>query len=685
MRDEAEKRIGHLYPKATLPDGSQAPVIAWIWARTVRCPNPACGVRMPLARSWWLGKKKSKECYIVPRMADGEVTFSIGHDIKHAPTKDNDGTVKRTGAVCVGCGSAVPLAYIRAEGKAKRIGTQLMAIVAEGHRRRIYLPPNDKHEQAANIARPDGVPDTELPKQALGFRVQGYGMTQHADLFTNRQLVALTTFADLVLDAREQVSKDAEIVERLSDNDVRQYANVVATYLAFLVGKIADRNSEICTWDSSPSKETPRSTFARQAIPMTWDIAEGNIFGAASGNFDDNVEFVARVVKRLGAGRAGHARQRDAMVDPELAGVVCTDPPYYDNVGYADLADFFYIWLRRCLVEVYPELFGTMLTPKASELVADPARHGKGAEQFFENGFVQTFTVMRAKHVLHLPMAVFYAFKQTESDAKSGEVASTGWEKLLEGLLQAGWSITSTWPMRTELGNRMRSLKSNALASSIVLSCRPRQSDAGSIDRRGYLGALRVELPTALKKLQQGSIAPVDLAQAAIGPGMAVFSRYGQVIEPDGSPMRVRTALTLINQVLAEVISEQEGDFDVDTRWCLKWFELYGFDDGVYGRAETLASAYNVSIAGLERAGVLSSRAGKVTLFSPADLPDDYDPDRDDRISAWEFVLHLAKRLDEKGVGAAAAFMQAAADRVDADTTKELCYSTGWPRRGRTW
>lgn len=644
MRDEAERRIGHLYPQATLSDGRTATVIAWIWARTVTCPNPACQATMPLVRSFWLGKKKGKEAWVRPVVEGTRVRFEISHGSSGPPV---EGTVGRTGAICIVCNSPVPLAHVRSEGKAGRMGAQLMAIVAEGNRQRIYLPPEPDHEGVADVPRPGGEPDTELPEQALGFRVQGYGMTRHADLFTNRQLTALCAFSDLVGEARQRI---------IADGGKPAYADAVVTYLTFLVGKIADRNSAICTWDSSPSKETPRSTFARQAIPMTWDFAEGNIFAAASGNFSDAIAFEAAAIDGLPAHR-GDAAQADATGERlERSLLISTDPPYYDNVGYADLSDFFYVWLRRSLAPTYPVLFSTMHTPKSAELIADPFRCDGDklkAEQQFEKGFERAFASLRKAADPAYPLTVFYAFKQSEHD-ESG-VASTGWETMLAGLLHSGFAVTATWPMRTELGNRMRNQASNALASSIVLACRPRSETAGITDRRGFLAALHAELPKALRELQQGNIAPVDLAQAAIGPGMAVFSRYPKVVEPTGETMPVRSALTLINQVLDEVLAEQEGEFDGDTRFAIKWFEQYGFDEAGYDPAEGLARATNVSVKGLEEAGILIARAGRVRLLRRAELAPDWDPTADTRMPVWEVTQQLVKALWDDGSESGAA------------------------------
>jgi putative DNA methylase len=694
MRDEAERRIGHLYPKAKLRDGSQANVIAWIWARTVTCPNPGCGIEMPLARSWWLGKKKGKEAYVVPRVRGGRVEFEIGHDVGHGPTKADDGTVTRTGARCIACDTAVPLKYVRTEGKAHRVGAHLMAIAAEGSRRRHYLAPTAEHETAARVPIPEGVPDTELPEAALGFRVQGYGMTRHADLFTPRQLTALMTFSDLVHEARDSLVVDAVNAGlpagaplEAGGTGADAYAESVAVYLGLGVGRLSDIANALCRWENT--KTQVRNLFTRQTISMMWDFAETPPFGTAAGGYLVSLGNLAKALERIGQHVAGKAAQVSARNCGYDAGLVATDPPYYDNVGYADLSDFFYVWLRHSLGSVLPTLLGTMLTPKADELVADPFRRGgsKAADEYFERGFVEVFERIRRETPMDYPIAVFYAFKQSEIE--SGDVASTGWEVLLEGMIRSGWEITATWPMRTELGNRMRSFESNALASSIVLACRPRDDTAPATSRRAFLGALKAELPSALHDLQQGSVAPVDLAQAAIGPGMAVFSRYAKVVEADGSDMTVRTALALINHALDEVLTEQEGDFDNDTLFCLKWFRQFEWNDASSGQADVLARATNTSVPGLGRAGVFRAVAGKARLLAPADLKEGWEPLTDERISLWEVVLHVAKTLDEHGADAAAALLASAGQRVDLDTAKELtyllysiCERNGWARSG---
>ncbi|WP_222947417.1 DUF1156 domain-containing protein [Micromonospora aurantiaca (nom. illeg.)] len=681
MRDQAEQRIGHLYPKVKLPDGSRASVIAWIWARTVRCRNPACRIPMPLVRSWWLSKKKGREAYVIPAVEGGRVVFTIGHDLRSAPTKSADGTVSRTGAVCIGCGDPVPLAYVRAEGKADRIGSQLMAIVAEGDRRRVYLPPNDEHAQAGEVPRPADVPETNLPEQALGFRVQGYGITRHADLYTNRQLTAMATYSDLVQEVRERILQDVTAADVPSGESLEAggvgggaYASAVATYLALAVSRLADWSNSLCRWENKG--EVSQQLFGKQTISMVWDFSEANVIGHSSGSFDACVTNVTRALEKLSGAVPASVYQADASTAHRGNHSLCvaTDPPYYDNIGYADLSDVFYVWLRRSVGHIFPNLFATLLTPKSAELVADPGRSGAESAQVFEDRFVEVFRRLGDAQAPEIPMTVVYAFKQSETDTVSGDVASTGWETMLEALIKAGLSVTATWPMRTEMSSRLRGMDSNALASSIVLACRARPETARTTDRRGLIAALRSQLPGALRELQQGSIAPVDLAQAAIGPGMGIFSSYAHVAEPDGSQMRVRTALALINQVLAEVLTEQEGDLDGDSRFALKWFEQHGWDEGQFGSAETLAKAMNTSVAGMERAGVLRARAGKVKLIAPEDLPDTYDPARDERVTVWEIVAHLLRRLEDRGVDAAAQFMVEAQAHVDMDAVKELGY-----------
>lgn len=688
MRDEAHRRIGSHFPPAVLDDGSTTRVIAWIWARTITCPNPACGVEMPLVRTWWLSKRKKKEALVKASVVSDtnhpsglRVKFSIANDPSDAPAASDDGTVGRTGAICIACSASVDLKYVRSEGQAGRIGQQLMATVAEGNRRRVYLAPSADQIEAATVERPTDLPEAGLPPQAPSFRVQAYGMTKWVDLYTNRQLVALTTFSDLVAEARKRV---------LADCGDGAYADAVATYLAFLGSKLADWLSALCSW--IPQIEGVRDTFARQALPMVWDFVEINPFSNSVGNASGHFEWIVAGIEALPSdGPRGVVTQEDAAARDYSGAVIATDPPYYDNIGYSDLSDFFYVWLRRSLRSVHPELLSTMLVPKASELVANQFRHGgkSGAEKFFEDGFRSVFAHARETASNDFPITVYYAFKQSDSDDR-GEV-STGWEKLLEGMIRSGWEITSTWPLRSERSGRMISIGTNALASSIILSLRPRPDGCPSTDRRGFIGALEAELPDALRQLQQGQIAPVDLPQAAIGPGMAVFSRYSAVLEPDGSKMTVRSALARINEILDQVLNEQEGDFDATSRFAIQWYRQRGYSAGPYGEAQSLANARNTQVETMERDEILTSRAGLVQLTKPDDLPGEYDVLKDSHTSNWEALHHVVKVLERDGIALAGGFLKKALTRpdgaVDPDLVKELAHllfrvaeSSGWTK-----
>jgi len=672
MRDEAERRIGHLYPKATLPDGSQATVIAWIWARTVTCPNPACRATMPLVSSFWLGKKKGKERWVNPVIDGKRVRFEIGKGPGGPPDPPKLGRGAKFR--CLVCGEAAPDTHIKAEGMAGRMGAQLMAIVAEGNRQRVYLPPDDAHVKAAEVHRPDDVPETELVDDPRAIWCRLYGLLTHADLFTNRQLVALTTFSDLVTEARTKVEQDA-LTAALDPDSATAYANAIATYLAFAISKMSDRGSSLCTW--YVDRESSKNTFSRQALAMAWDFAEMNPLLYGTGSFVNAASWTAESVDALtGPVARGTAVQGDAadVLARRPGYVLSTDPPYYDNISYADLSDYFYVWLRRSLRSSYPALFGTLLTPKAEELVATPYRFEgskERAREFFEDGFVRVFSTAAGQAASAFPLALFYAFRDAQGDDNSG-LASTGWETLLGGLLSAGLAVVATWPMRTEQPHGFRTLDSNALASSIVLACRPRPETAGVTDRRGFLAALKQELPHELRLMQQGSIAPVDLAQAAIGPGMAVFSRFARVIEPSGDAMSVRTALGIINSVLADVLDEQEGDFDPDTRWAIKWFEQRGMDSGVSGEAIQLCTTYGTTLDGLVRSGIARASKGKAWLVPRAEMPADWDPVTDDRVPVWEATQHLVKRLEDGGEQAAADLLRRLGGL--GDTAKLLAY-----------
>lgn len=700
MRDEAEKRIGRLYPKVKLPKehgGGEATVIAWLWTRTVRCPNPACGAQMPLVRSFRLSTKSGKQAWIEP-VADKRNKV-VRFEVKTGSGSPPEGTVNRRGALCFVCKTPVPFDYVRTEGKTGRMDARLMAIVAEGKSGRVYLSPNEEHATIARKAKPKWTPDTDLPKQALGFRVQLYGMTKHANLFTLRQLVTLTTFSDLVSEARERVLADAKKASISDDGKelngggegATAYADAVATYLAFGVSRQANYSTSLTIWGGDFIVQT----FGRQALPMVWDYCEGNPFSESTGNWIGAIEWIAKVLETaVPAMGNGSVKQFDAAaaingIDRPL---VCTDPPYYDNIGYADLSDFFYIWLRRSLARVYPDLFSTVLVPKAQELVATPYRFGgdkEKAREFFEMGLGKAFERMRAAHHPEYPLTIFYAFKQSETEEANDTeqdtptTASTGWETMLEGLIKAGFGITGTWPVRTERDQGLKT-GSNVLASSIVLVCRPLPESASLATRREFAAALKKDLPQALKALQHGNVAPVDLAQATIGPGMAIFTRYAKVLEADGTPMSVRTALQIINQELDAYFAAQEGAMDSDTRFCLSWFEQHGMNEGLFGDADVLARARNTSVQGLVDAGVLSARAGKVRLLKRTEYPKDWDPARDGRLTVWESTQHLISQLNSKGEEAASLLCkrlgggQSEDARALAYRLYAICERKGW-------
>jgi putative DNA methylase len=701
MRDEAERRIGHLYPRVKItqetvgsegadtyrPDlqpyvGRELTVIAWLWARTVTCSNPACGATLPLVGSMWLSKRPRVEAWLRPRPQQRQKRVLF--DVVASPGQPRDGTVGRRGATCLCCGSSVPLARIREQGAARQFGVQLLAIVAQGGDGRVFLNADEQHAAHADVSRQSKLLDTPLPSAGLGFRVQLYGLKTHRDLYTTRQLIALETFSDLLEAVRRRVITDCGTQQDQADADhearANEHAVAIGVYLALAGSKAADLASSLCHWQPNAEHLKLAATFMRPTLSMTWDYAEGNPFSDSSGNFFRQFELVEKVLAELPRGLSGHVEQHDAQCRPSVcAPIVSTDPPYYDNIGYADLSDFFYVWLRKSLASSFPQLLSTVLVPKGPELVADPSRHGSqsAAKAFFEQGLANAFNWMREITHSQLPLTLFYAFKQAEAqDGEGGAaaqvVASTGWEVMLESLISSGFLITGTIPFRTERTGRPRSNASNALASSIVLVCRARARDAALATRKELIAALRRELPEALHSLRRGNIAPVDLAQAAIGPGMAVFTRYSKVLESDGTPMTVRTALGLINQALDEVLAEQEGEFDADTRFALAWFAQFGMDEGPFGEADVLARAKNTAVGGLVEAGVCHARAGKVRLLRREELPADWNPATDKRLTVWEMTQHLIRRLDQDGESAAAALVRQLG--CAAETARDLAY-----------
>lgn len=633
LKEKVFAKIGHLYPKVKIPEtGQETTVIAWLWARTVKCPNPACACEMPLVKSFWLSKKAGKEAYLEPMVENGKIRF----EVRYCKGKVREGTVTRTGATCIACGASVPLSYIRHEAKDGCMGAQLIAIVAESQGGRLYLAANEGQRKIADVPMPEEVPTGELHGKARA-NVGLYGFNETSDLFTNRQLVALTTFSDLLSDIREQVC---------TDGGTKEYSEAIATYLAFVVDKLADRNSTICGWDSG--RDGVRNTFGRQAIPMVWDYAEANPFSHSSGCFDNMLDWVEKSVREMPTGIMGQVIQHSASARNDLQQVmVSTDPPYYDNIGYADLSDFFYIWLRRNLKNIYPENFSTMLVPKAEELVATPHRFDgsrQAAKEFFERGMADVCRNIYQYAVQDMPLTIYYAFKQTDMDVDG--VASSGWETMLSAIIKAGFSITGTWPMRTEMSNRQVAMGTNSLASSIALVCRKRDATAATCTRKNFLRELKKELESSLARLQASNIAPVDMAQSAIGPGISVYSRYAAVLETDGSPMTVRSALKLINQALDDYFHGQGENLDAESRFAVDLYAQCGFNEIAFGEVDVLARARNVAMNRLQDMGIVHAAKGKVRLKDRDELPSKLSTGG----STWLWVQILVRELGGSGI-----------------------------------
>lgn len=660
MKQEAFQRIGHLYPKVKVPreqGGGEATVIAWIWARTVKCPNPACGCVMPLASSFVLSKKKGKEAWVKPIPDGDRVRFEVQSG-KCPKEYESYKTGRGATFKCPCCGQVTSDEYVKQEGKEGCINSQLMAVVAEGKRGRIYCSPSEEHTFAAQVEKPDNAPTGTLPDNPRWFSPPAFGMDHYDDLFTPRQLTALTTFSALVAEAQQKAEADAVAAGMADDHlplrnggqGARAYGEAVGVYLAFAVDKMVDYHSTICVWHTT--RELVANAMRRQAIQMTWDFAECNPFCNSSGCFENMIGWIEKVLNALVLGAGCFAEQLDAQTDCGLRNMmVSTDPPYYDNIGYADLSDYFYVWMRQSLKETYPMLFGTMLVPKAEELIATPYRHEGSKEKakiFFEDGMLRACKQMFLYAREDTPVTIYYAYKQSDTDVEG--TASSGWETMISAVINAGFIITGTWPIRTELTTALKG-NVNALASSIVLVCRKRPADAPQTTRRNLINALRRELRPALKKLQDTNIAPVDLAQSAIGPGMGVFSRFKQVLEADGTPMSVRSALKIINEELDLYFNEQVGDMDSASRFCVDLYTQYAYNEIKYGEAEILATAKSTSIPMMASHGILYAKAGIVHLVERGELPEKVDSGEQ---CIWLLTQQLTQAMAKGGIEACA-------------------------------
>jgi putative DNA methylase len=650
---EAKARIGHLYPEAKGSTASNSTPIAYVWARTVRSPDPSWGSDAPLVRSWILSKKKGRPIVWIEPIVNQD-TRTIEYVVRSGGVPIA-ATVERGNGVCLATGTAIPGSYIKEEAVNGRMGQTLIAVVVDAKGGKKYLSPSD-FEQPQKVNEVTDRISGSVPRNLTGGTAAIYGLDEWWKLFTDRQLLALSTFSDLIEEVRKKVIEDAKQLAAdkrpLRDGGAGAvaYGDAIATYLSFLVSKCADFWSSLCTWNSN--NEQIRNVFARQAIPMSWDFVETNPFSGKMGSWESMSHGLVGAIREClspPGGSIGKTQQRDAVARINEIGkcVVCTDPPYYDNISYADLSDFFYVWLRKSLKTIWTEEFATLLTPKAEELIANRHRAGSvvAANKFFESGMQEVFKAVALNADERFPSTVFYAFKASETEDKGN--ISTGWETFLTGVLDAGFSVTATWPMRTEMGNRMVASGTNALASSILLACRKRDVNAPMATRGEFISVLRSEMAPAIKILQDENIAPVDMAQSAIGPGIGIFSRYSKVLEADGKLMTVRTALSLINEVLAEVLSGEESEFDAETRFAVTWFEQYGYSVGVFGDAETLAKAKNTTVGGVVESGIASSKEGKLHLLDRSEISENWNPTDDARLTVWETTQHLIRALEE--------------------------------------
>lgn len=690
MREQAWQRIGDLYPQVELsPEygGGKATVIAWIWARTIPSPDPAfADVQVPIASSFLLSAKIGKEAWIEPLVdrANKEIHYRIrrgGTKSEIASAKEGTKAGRGANFRCIMSDTAITPNYVKTMGKSGRMGQTLMAIVAEGKNGRAYSPPSAEHYAASEKARPRARPEAKLPNDPRNFWTVDYGIETFGDLFTPRQLVALNTLADVVIEARSLIQQDAAKADLQDDQRPLRdggrgplaYAEAVSIYLGFLVGQVANHSSTICGWNS-PNQQM-RSTFSRQSLPMTWDFAEANVFSESSGSFHS---LFTRMVKGFevlaSGGNTSSVVQCDAkdVLYPDNT-VISTDPPYYDNIGYADLSDFFFCWMKPAMQEIYPELFSVLNTPKAGELVATPYRHGgkEAAEDFFLSGMTEVVARMAAAGNPNFPATVYYAFKQSEIEQEG--ISSTGWATFVQAILDSGYSLVGTWPLRTEKPGRMISVGTNALANSVVLVCRKKEETAQITTRAEFIRALKRELPPSIAELQGANIAPADMPQSAIGPGMGVFSRYKAVLESDDSPMSVKTALQLINRELDEYLGGIQGEFDADTRFAITWFEQHGLSAGDYGAANSLATARGISVESVKHAGIVDSSAGKVRILNRLELAPDWNPNEDKHLTVWECLQYLVQLHENEGLSDATAIrMQQIGDKVEA--VKDLAY-----------
>lgn len=684
MRDKAFERIGKHFPSIDLTNENgpkNTKIIAWLWARTVQCPNPGCHGEIPLLSSFILSSKKGKEAYLNPEIKDGELTFSIDKKFFSDRLKVNEGFKRGVSGIfeCPHCQNVTTRNYIAREGVEGRIGRVLTALVCEGVKGRFFIPAVKSPKFDYKVDFDTSFLETDFSQNPRDLWCRNFGLNKPRDLFTDRQLLGLHTYTNLIGEVRAQIEKDA-LSFGLADDSIplrngglgaKAYSEAVSVYLAFGVTRLSDISNSLCVWSSSANQAV--HLFGRQAIPMVWSYAETSLFSNMAGDFRTSLSSIVKVLLRFQPVALGEEFQRDAQtVKLPADSVISTDPPYYDNIGYADLSDFFYCWMKACLHSVYPDLFSYLTTPKGDELIAAAYRHGDkvSAEKFFLDGMRDAMTNLAHQTNDSFPTTIYYAFKQTEVE-KEG-VSSTGWATFLEAVMHAGFAIVGTWPVRTERETGLK-VGINALANSVVLVCRKRDLDHGIISRSEFIRLLKRELPPAIATLQAANLSPADMPQSAIGPGIGIFSRYKSVLEADDRPMSVKTALQLINAELDEFLNDLHGDFDPETRFSINWFEQFGLSNGDYGAADNLARARGISVESVKHAGIIKSSAGKVCLLGRAELDPDWNPNSDTHLTIWECCQHLVKEYEDGGETAAAMLVKKIGfDKAQA--VKDLAY-----------
>lgn len=690
LNELAWGKLSHLYPEADLPSefgGGKGTIMGWLWVRTVASPNPAvAGAHTPLISTYWLCKKKNKKVWIKP-IIDGEnVTFEVQYSEPLNPEEIQVGNKVGRGANfrCLLTDETIPADYVKTEGMAGRMGWKLSAIVVQSKKGRVYVNPTEEQESLALSQVANWKPEQLLSTHSQYMSVTNYGPKTIGDLFMERQALTLDTFAGYVDEVKANVYSDA----KGKIDDPATYAEAVATYLGMCVSRLANRQSTSTFWDNGA--ENIQQVFAMQALPMRWRTVEGNPFSTASGNFIGQAEYLAKAVAAFPAkGNDNSEEQKDAQNADFTNCVVSTDPPYYDNVPYADLSDFFYVWLKRSLKNIHPDIFQTLLVPKSEELVADHKRHdGKdNADDFFLKGMTEVMQNMASQARSDIPATIYYAFRQGEVD--DGGMASKGWATFLQSVIVAGYTVVGTWPVRTELVGNLKKNK-NALATSVVLVCRPRTIDE-VVTRAEFIQELKNTIPTAVEHLHKANVSPVDIPQAAIGPGIGVFSKYTSVLESDDSPMTVRTALQIVNQVLDEYWTDQEGDFDPDTRFAISWFEQHRYDDGEFGDADNLSRARGVSVENVKHAGIIQASAGKVKILERDQMELDWSPETDSHLTDWECCQYLVRALENSGEYEAAILIKkmggdrASAAKDVAYRLFDICNKNGWAKEGTSY